>query len=144
MWETIYVNKRWWQKGIEISKIYLLSFKWVPILWWIRSRHQYKTILKKCCMKIWHLRFLPCGFLELSRDKKNRNKPLCTNHRRLLQFFYIPRLTTLKTMFLLVEDQISPFFSCFCQIISMWSNTPLQAPHNFECYQSTYLGWKYK
>ena len=20
--------------------------------------------LKKCCMKIWHLRFLPCGFLE--------------------------------------------------------------------------------
>jgi hypothetical protein len=43
----------------------LLSFKWVPILWRIRSRHQYKTILKKCCMKIWHLRFLPCGFLEL-------------------------------------------------------------------------------
>ena len=34
----------------------------LPILWWIRSRHQYKTILKKCCLKIWHLRFLPCGF----------------------------------------------------------------------------------
>ena len=37
----------------------LLCIKWVPILWRIRSRHQYKTILKKCCMKIWHLRFLP-------------------------------------------------------------------------------------
>ena len=46
----------------RISKIYLLCFKGVPTLWQIRSRHQYKTILKKCCMKIWHLRFLPCGF----------------------------------------------------------------------------------
>jgi hypothetical protein len=55
-------KQRWWQKGIKISKIYSLSFKWVPILLRIRSRHQYKTILNKCCMKIWHLRFLPCGF----------------------------------------------------------------------------------
>jgi hypothetical protein len=36
------------------GRIPTLSFKWVPILWRIRSRHQYKTILKKCCMKIWH------------------------------------------------------------------------------------------
>jgi hypothetical protein len=41
---------------------YLLCFKWVPILWRIRSSHQYKTILKKCCMNIWYLRFLPCVF----------------------------------------------------------------------------------
>ena len=44
----------------------------------MRSRHQYKTILKKCCMKIWHFRFLPCDFLEYSREK-NRNKPLWYN-----------------------------------------------------------------
>ena len=39
---------------------------------------------------------------------------------------------------------IIAIFSCFCQIISMQSDTPLQAPHNFECCQSTYLGQKYK
>jgi hypothetical protein len=32
------------------------------ILWRIRSSHQYKTILKKCCMNIWYLRFLLCVF----------------------------------------------------------------------------------
>ena len=55
---------------------YLLCFKWVPILWRIRSSHQYKTILKKCCMNIWYLRFLPCVFFLSSRGiTKNRNKP---------------------------------------------------------------------
>jgi len=38
------------KKGIGISKKYLLCFNWLPILWRIRSRHQYKTIFKKCCM----------------------------------------------------------------------------------------------
>ena len=59
-----------WQKGIWISKIYLLCFKGVPTLWQIRSRHQYKTILKKCCMKIWHLRFSLVVFRVVSRGIK--------------------------------------------------------------------------
>ena len=32
-------------------------------------------------------------------------------------------------------------FLCTCSPIHNTSNI---APHNFECYQSTYLGWKYK
>ena len=43
------------KKESKSQKIYLLCFKWVPILWRIRSRHQYKTISKKYCMKIWQL-----------------------------------------------------------------------------------------
>jgi hypothetical protein len=31
----------------------------------MRPRHQYKTILKKCCMKIRHFRFLPWDFVCL-------------------------------------------------------------------------------
>jgi hypothetical protein len=31
----------------------------------MRSGHQCKTILKKCCMKIRHFRFLTCGFRVL-------------------------------------------------------------------------------
>ena len=56
--------------------------------------NQVKTpISKRCCMKIWHLRFLPCCFYSCqSRDKKNRNKPL----RFSLHFSA------------LVEDQLSP------------------------------------
>ena len=57
--------------------------------------NQVKTpISKRCCMKIRHLRFLPCCFHSCqSRDKKNRNKPLRfslhfsrTNYRQLAHY----------------------------------------------------------
>jgi hypothetical protein len=40
---------------------------------------------------------------------------------------------------ILVEDQLSPFFSCFCLI--MYSNTPLQSPHNFELNSNNIVDW---
>ena len=42
-------------------KLAIIGPRPVPILWRIMSRHQYKTILKKCCMKTWRWRFLSCG-----------------------------------------------------------------------------------
>jgi hypothetical protein len=63
---------RWWQKGIEISKIYLLSFNLVPILWRMRSRHQYKTILKSV---VWKFNILDSSlvvFRVLGRLKLNK------------------------------------------------------------------------
>jgi hypothetical protein len=50
-----------------MSKIYTLCFEWVPILWWIRSRHQYKTILKKCCMNYhFDIFWLPLWYLLIT------------------------------------------------------------------------------
>jgi hypothetical protein len=44
--QTLQIGKDDDKKGIEITKIYLLSFNGVPMLWRMRSGHQYKTILK--------------------------------------------------------------------------------------------------
>jgi hypothetical protein len=72
------VWSRWWQKGIEISKIYLLSFNWVPILWRMRSKHQYKIFWKSVAWKFDILdSSLVIFFRVFEGFKKNRNKPLC-------------------------------------------------------------------
>ena len=62
------------KRNRNIKNIFIM-LQMVPILWRIRSRHRYKTILKKCCMAIWHLRFLPCGFLRVEWGEKIVTSP---------------------------------------------------------------------
>jgi hypothetical protein len=87
--QTLQIGKDDDKKGIEISKIYVLSFNWVPMLWRMRSRHQYKTILKKCCMKMWHFRFPLVVFRVLATREKIEGE-WNINHKPM--WHYIPCL----------------------------------------------------
>ena len=33
-----------------------------------------QNYFEKCCMAIWHLRFLPCVFFRVEREKEKKNR----------------------------------------------------------------------
>ena len=63
-----------------------------------------------------------CNFFNVALNTMTLTSPLWKFSNILIHLRHVRRT-------ILVEDQLSPFFSCFFLIISMYSNTPLQAPH---------------